>query len=104
MVEFDKNCNTEYGHDILTLFDRNGQTLAVRSGSNQSNWKNNLRVNGDEVKWTFSTLSKNKLWGWRFIVHPQTTCSTIDLTSFSDCTALAVPSLEFAKSLLGKSV
>ncbi len=102
VIEFDKNCCTEYGHDVLTLIGKNGQTLAVRSGSNHWESKNVLRVNGDEVKWNFVARSKGSNWGWKFVAHPQFSFPTLDLTSYSDRTALAVPSLEFARSLLGK--
>lgn len=99
-IVFDKNCCTEYGHDILTIIDGNGRTLAVRSGLEPGDWKNSLRITGDEVRWTFTAQSKGNMWGWRFVVYPQTSQCSLDLSWFSDRTALAVPSLSVAKSLL----
>ena len=99
-IEFDKSCATEYGVDILSIMDGNGRTLAVRSGSDPSDWKNTLRVTGDEVRWKFIAQSKWNLWGWRFVAHPVTSSSVLDYSQASDTTALAVPSLELAKSLL----
>ena len=101
-IEFDKNCSTEYSHDILSIMFGNGRTLAVRSGSDPADWKNTLRVTGDEVRWKFTAQSKGNLWGWRFTVYPETNCCNLDLSYVSDNTVLAVPSIELAKALLSK--
>ena len=100
-IEFDENCSTEYGHDILTIMNGNGRTLAVRSGSDSADWKNHLRITGDEVRWNFTAQSKGTHWGWRLTAYPLTAQSSADLTELSDHTTLAVPSLKFAAALLG---
>lgn len=99
-IEFDKSCATEYSQDILSIMYGNGRTLAVRSGNDAFDWKNNLRITGDEIRWKFTAQSKGNLWGWRFTVHPETHHCTLDLSYTSDVTVLAVPSLDFAKTLL----
>ena len=101
-IEFDKNCLTEYSFDILSIMCGNGRTLAMRSGSDPSYWTNTVKVAGDEIRWKFTARSKGNLWGWRFTVHPETNECSQDLSCVSDNTALAVPSIELAKTFLSK--
>ena len=101
-IEFDKNCSTEYSADFLSIMCGNGRTLALLSGSDPSRWTKIIKVTGDEVRWKFTAQEENNLWGWRFTVHPEANDCRKDLSCLSDSTALAVPSLELAKTFLSK--
>ena len=74
----------------------------MRSGQEPSDWSNSLRIAGDEIRWLFNAQSKGAFWGWKFTAYPVLTNNGLDTKLFSDKTALALPSLGLARSLLGK--
>ncbi|KAJ8681467.1 hypothetical protein QAD02_017254 [Eretmocerus hayati] len=74
-VEFDRQCSTERRHDPLTIMDASGRIVATRSGRDWSEWAPELRVEGDELRWRFSSDSSVNGWGWRFVVYPAAACS-----------------------------
>ncbi|XP_073987726.1 E3 ubiquitin-protein ligase HERC2 isoform X1 [Rhodnius prolixus] len=70
VVEFDRQCSTERRHDPLVIMDPSGKTLAVKSGREWSDWSAPVIVQGDELRWKFSSDSSLNGWGWRFTVYP----------------------------------
>lgn len=70
LVEFDRQCSTERRHDPLVIMDPSGKTLAVKSGREWSDWCCPVIVQGDELRWKFSSDSSVNGWGWRFTVYP----------------------------------
>lgn len=69
-VEFDRQCSTEKRHDPLTLSDGVGRILAIRSGRDWADWSQEVRVQGNELRWRFTSDGSVNGWGWRFIVYP----------------------------------
>lgn len=69
-VEFDRQCSTEKRHDPLTIMDGSGRVVAVRSGREWTEWAADIRTQGDELRWRFSSDGSVNGWGWRFTVHP----------------------------------
>lgn len=68
-VEFDRQCSTERRHDPLTLMDSTGRTVSIRSGREWSDWCQELRVSGEEIKWKFTSDGSVNGWGWRLVVN-----------------------------------
>ena len=54
-VEFDRQSSTERRHDPLTILDSTGRIVAIRSGREWSDWSPELRVQGEELRWKFSS-------------------------------------------------
>ncbi len=52
-VEFDRQCSTERRHDPLTVTDRSGRIVGIRSGREWADWASDLRVQGDELRWVW---------------------------------------------------
>ncbi|CAG9815802.1 unnamed protein product [Phaedon cochleariae] len=69
-VEFDRRCSTERRHDPLQITDGTGRIVATCSGREWSDWSSELRIPGDELRWTFTSDSSVNGWGWRFTVYP----------------------------------
>ena len=64
-VEFDRQSSTERRHDPLTITDATGRIVAIRSGRDWTDWSAELRVQGDELRWKFSSDGSVNGWGWR---------------------------------------
>ncbi|KAL3277032.1 hypothetical protein HHI36_012394 [Cryptolaemus montrouzieri] len=98
-VEFDCRCSTERRHDPLTITDGTGRIVATRSGRERSEWSSELRIPGDELRWTFTSDSSVNGWGWRFTVYPVTSNhGTRELGS--DRAVLSQPSMDMVMKLL----
>ncbi|KAL2717183.1 E3 ubiquitin-protein ligase HERC2 [Vespula squamosa] len=102
-VEFDRQCSTERRHDPLTIMDSNGRVVAIRSGREWSEWATEIRIQGDELKWRFSTDVSVNGWGWRFTVHPVVaTLAAHELGS--DRAVMSQPSIALAECLLDNNL
>lgn len=69
-VEFDRLCSTEKRHDPLTLMDGIGRIMAIRSGRDWADWSQEVRIQGNELRWRFTSDGSVNGWGWRFTVYP----------------------------------
>ncbi|KAH9523229.1 E3 ubiquitin-protein ligase herc2 [Bulinus truncatus] len=98
-VEFDRHCSTERRHDPLTIMDGTGRTVAVRSGREWSDWFQELRIPGDELKWKFTSDGSVNGWGWYFTVYPIMPAAA-PLDTLSDRTILSRPSIDLVTCLL----
>ena len=98
-IEFDRQCSTERRHDPLTIMDASGRVVGVRSGRDWSDWCQELRVTGDELRWKFLSDSSVNGWGWKFTVYPVLPTFT-QLDSLSDRKVLSRPSMELVICLL----
>ncbi|XP_044756400.1 E3 ubiquitin-protein ligase HERC2 [Coccinella septempunctata] len=98
-VEFDCRCSTERRHDPLTITDGTGRIVATRSGRERAEWSSELRIPGDELRWTFTSDSSVNGWGWKFTVYPVTSNhGTKELGS--DRAVLSQPSIDMVIKLL----
>ncbi|XP_077983839.1 E3 ubiquitin-protein ligase HERC2-like [Glandiceps talaboti] len=98
-VEFDRQCSTERRHDPLTIMDGAGRIVSVRSGREWSDWSQELRIPGDELKWKFTSDGSVNGWGWRFTVFPiMPAAAPKDL--LSDRSVLSRPSIDLVTCLL----
>ncbi|KAL3879973.1 hypothetical protein ACJMK2_032247, partial [Sinanodonta woodiana] len=98
-VEFDRRCSTERRHDPLTIIDGSGRTISVRSGREWSDWSQELRIPGDELRWKFTSDGSVNGWGWYFTVYPiMPAAAPMDM--LSDRTVLSRPSIDLVTSLL----
>lgn len=69
------------------------------SGREWSDWSQELRVCGDELRWKFVSDGSVNGWGWRFIVSPvMPSASSVDM--LSDRTVLSRPSIDLVTCLL----
>ncbi|GFN81530.1 E3 ubiquitin-protein ligase herc2-like, partial [Plakobranchus ocellatus] len=98
-VEFDRHCSTERRHDPLTIMDATGRTVSVRSGREWSDWFQELRIFGDELRWKFTSDGSVNGWGWSFTVYPIMPAAA-PLDTLSDRTILARPSIDLVTCLL----
>ena len=102
-IEFDRQCSTERRHDPLTIMDGTGRIVSARSGREWSEWSNDLRISGDELRWKFTSDSSVNGWGWRFTVYPiAPAAAPCDI--LTDRTLLTRPSIDLVTCLLGKIV
>ncbi|XP_070553640.1 E3 ubiquitin-protein ligase HERC2-like isoform X2 [Ptychodera flava] len=98
-VEFDRQCSTERRHDPLSIMDAAGRVISVRSGREWSDWSQELRIPGDELKWKFTSDGSVNGWGWRFTVFPiMPAAAPKDL--LSDRSVLSRPSVDLVTCLL----
>ncbi|XP_038209104.1 probable E3 ubiquitin-protein ligase HERC2 [Zerene cesonia] len=98
-VSFEQGCSTERRNDPLTISDAAGRVLATRSGREPADWAQEVIVNGDELRWRFTSDGSVNGWGWRFTAHPVLpTYSPSD--SGTDRYVLSCPSVELAWRLL----
>ncbi|CAG4926206.1 unnamed protein product [Colias eurytheme] len=98
-VSFEQGCSTERRNDPLTISDAAGRVLATRSGREPADWAQEVIVNGDELRWRFTSDGSVNGWGWRFTAHPVLpTHSPAD--SGTDRYVLSCPSVELAWRLL----
>ncbi|KAK6172413.1 hypothetical protein SNE40_016067 [Patella caerulea] len=98
-VEFDRRCSTERRHDPLTIQDGSGITVAVRSGREWSDWSQELRIQGQELRWKFTSDGSVNGWGWLFTVYPNMPAAA-PLDLLSDRTILSRPSINLVTCLL----
>ncbi|CAH0559020.1 unnamed protein product [Brassicogethes aeneus] len=98
-VEFDRRCSTERRHDPLQITDSSGRVVATKSGREWTDWSSELRISGDELRWTFQSDSSVNGWGWRFTVYPVITNRGIGEIG-SDRAVLSQPSMDMVVSLL----
>lgn len=99
-IEFDRRCSTERRHDPLTIMDGTGRNLTVRSGREWTDWSSELRIQGDEIRWKFTSDGSVNGWGWCFTVYPiMPAAAPIDM--LSDRTVLSRPSIDLVTCLLG---
>jgi len=103
LVEFNEQCQTETGHDVLTFFDHAGRTLAVRTGHLPTDWNTKLKVTGEELNWSFTTNSPGGLWGFKFIVIPVPPADDKEASMLSDNAVLQSSCMELVKRLLRMS-
>lgn len=68
IVNFDPRCSTERRRDILTISDGGGAFITARSGRDESDWSQEVRVVGDELTWSFT--SEGTGWGFMLTIHP----------------------------------
>ncbi|XP_015113813.1 E3 ubiquitin-protein ligase HERC2 [Diachasma alloeum] len=102
-VEFDRQCSTERRHDPLTIMDGAGRVVAIKSGREWSEWSAEIRIQGDELFWRFTSDGSVNGWGWRFTVHPiLAILSPHELGS--DRAVLSQPSIALAECLLDNSL
>lgn len=98
-VEFDRRCSTERRHDPLQITDSTGRIVATRSGREWSDWSSELRIPGDELRWTFTSDSSVNGWGWRFTVYPVMSNHGPNEIG-SDRAVLSQPSMDMVMCLL----
>ena len=102
-IEFDRLCSTERRHDPLTLMDGTGRVVAIKSGREWNEWATEIRIQGDELRWRFSSDGSVNGWGWRFTVHPIiATLAPHELGS--DRAVLSQPSIALVECLLDNSL
>lgn len=102
-VEFDRQCSTEKRHDPLTIMDGAGHVVSVRSGMEWSGWAAEIRIQGDELRWRFSSDGSVNGWGWRFTVHPILAILAPHELG-SDRAVLSQPAIALAECLLDNSL
>ena len=102
-LEFDRQCSTERRHDPLTIMDSTGRIVAIRSGREWTDWSPELRVQGEELRWKFSSDGSVNGWGWRFTVYPVMPSTSLH-DSQSDRAALSRPSLILVTWLLDSTL
>ena len=73
--------------------------VLYRAGREWSDWSQELRVTGDELRWKFTSDGSVNGWGWRFVVYPIMP-SSAPLSMMSDRTVLSRPSIDLATCLL----
>ncbi len=68
-------------------------------GREWSDWSQELRISGDELKWKFTSDGSVNGWGWRFTVYPiMPAAAPMDM--LSDRTVLSRPSIDLVTCLL----
>lgn len=75
--------------------------MATRSGREWSDWSAELRIPGDELRWTFTSDSSVNGWGWRFTVYPIMSNQTPRELG-SDRAVLSQPSIDMLMCLLNQ--
>ncbi len=73
-------------------------TTAV-AGREWSDWSQELRISGDELRWKFTSDGSVNGWGWRFTVYPILPAAA-PLDMLSDRTVLSRPSIDLVTCLL----
>ena len=70
------------------------------SGREWSDWSQELRIQGDEIRWKFTSDGSVNGWGWCFTVYPiMPAAAPMDM--LSDRTVLSRPSIDLVTCLLG---
>ena len=79
--------------------DSTGRTVSIRSGREWSDWCQELRISGDELKWKFTSDGSVNGWGWRFTVYPiMPAAAPMDM--LSDRKLLSRPSMDLVMCLM----
>ena len=73
--------------------------LFCLKGREWSDWSQELRISGDELKWKFVSDGSVNGWGWRFTVYPIMPAAA-PLDMLSDRTVLSRPSIDLVMCLL----
>jgi len=73
--------------------------FCLYAGREWSDWSQELRVTGDELRWKFTSDGSVNGWGWRFVVYPIMPTAA-PLSMMSDRTVLSRPSIDLATCLL----
>lgn len=69
-------------------------------GRERSDWSQELRIQGDEIRWKFTSDGSVNGWGWYFTVYPiMPAAAPMDM--LSDRTVLSRPSIDLVTCLLG---
>ena len=68
-------------------------------GREWSDWFQELRIFGDELRWKFTSDGSVNGWGWSFTVYPIMPAAA-PLDTLSDRTILARPSIDLVTCLL----
>ena len=72
----------------------------IFSGREWTDWSQELRVPGDEIRWQFTSDGSVNGWGWLFTVYPiMPAAAPMDM--LSDRTVLSRPSIDLVTCLLG---
>lgn len=68
-------------------------------GREWSDWSQELRISGEELRWKFTSDGSVNGWGWRFTVYPiMPAAAPMDM--LSDRTVLSRPSIDLVMCLL----
>lgn len=74
-------------------------THSIILGREWSDWSQELRIPGDELKWKFTSDGSVNGWGWCFTVYPiMPAAAPMDM--LSDRTVLSRPSIDLITYLL----
>ena len=69
-------------------------------GREWTDWSSELRIQGDEIRWKFTSDGSVNGWGWCFTVYPiMPAAAPMDM--LSDRTVLSRPSIDLVTCLLG---
>lgn len=98
-IEFDPQCSTEKRNDPLIIMDGSGRVIATRSGREFSQWAQEIRISGDEMRWKFTSDNSVNGWGFRFLVHGVMPASYLQELG-SDRKILSQPSIDIVMVLL----
>ena len=71
----------------------------MNPGREWSDWFQELRIFGDELRWKFTSDGSVNGWGWSFTVYPIMPAAA-PLDTLSDRTILARPSIDLVTCLL----
>lgn len=88
--------NVRYKSVLLLIYL---MVFLLETGREWSDWSQELRVTGDELRWKFTSDGSVNGWGWRFVVYPIMP-SAAPLSLMSDRTVLSRPSIDLATCLL----
>jgi E3 ubiquitin-protein ligase HERC2 len=98
-VEFDRHCSTERRHDPLIIADAAGRVQSTKSGREWSDWSSEVIVQGDELRWRFTSDNSVNGWGWKFTVYPGTATKEA-LDTLPDRVIQSKPSIDLVSCLL----
>ena len=74
-------------------------TQFISTGREWSDWSQELRISGDELRWKFQSDGSVNGWGWKFTVYPIMP-SAAPLDILSDRKILSRPSIDLVTCLL----
>jgi E3 ubiquitin-protein ligase HERC2 len=83
--------------------DGTGRVVATRSGREYAAWAPEIRIQGDEMRWKFTSDNTVNGWGWRFFVHAIMPKSYLQELG-SDRTILSQPSIELVMAILNSGL
>ena len=89
-----------YVHSYVLKAIDNINIIFISSGREWTDWSQELRVPGDEIRWQFTSDGSVNGWGWLFTVYPiMPAAAPMDM--LSDRTVLSRPSIDLVTCLLG---